>query len=93
MPRMRSFIRLEIGSASIPGCLRCRLAPSPLRSGAGNASSEYVMSLKLINLAGQATRPALSFFLFGRLVVPGRRRMRSMFCVPCDAAEPLHQRR
>ena len=40
------------------------------------------MSLNLINRAGQATRPVLSFFLFGRLVVPGRRRMRSMFCVP-----------
>ena len=54
MPRMRSFIRLGIGSVSIPAPA---LRPLPLGSGAGNASSEYFESLKLINLARQATRP------------------------------------
>src|SRR5262249_6968757 len=53
--------------------------------GNGNASSEWLTSLKLISLVGQIARPSRFFLAFGRLIVPGSRRIRSIFWVPALA--------
>jgi hypothetical protein len=38
--------------------------------------------LNSISSVEQGARPSLRFFSFGKFVVPGKRKMRSIFCVP-----------
>ena len=44
-----------------------------------NVTSATGFSVPPIILASEIGRPSLRFFLFGRLIVPGTRRMRSIF--------------